>query len=132
MVGVSYPQGVPRLQCTKAGGLYSHLDVHTSHLQNLARLEGFEPPPDRVETGRSNPLSYKRMAENGVIETQSFRITWLSKPVRSLTDSLSKIKHSDLQVGRYPNWDVSQRLIKLNADIFRRTIKPRYLDKICL
>lgn len=106
---------------------YSHLDVHTSHLRILARLEGLEPPPDRVETGRSNPLSYKRMAESGVIETQPFRVTRLSKPARSLTDSLSKIKHSDLQVGRYSNWDVSRRLIKIKADIFRRAIKQRYL-----
>ncbi len=79
---------------------YSHLDVHTSHLQILARLEGFEPPPDRVETGRSNPLSYKRMAESRVIETQPFRIAWLSKPARPLTDLLSKFVCRFIQVSQ--------------------------------
>ena len=36
-----------------------------------------------------SPLSYKRMAESRVVETQPLRVTWLSKPARSLTDLLS-------------------------------------------
>ena len=35
--------------------------IKATHLK-MARLERFELPSDRVETGRFNPLSYKRMA----------------------------------------------------------------------
>ncbi len=95
---------------------YSHLDVHTSHLQILARLEGLEPPSERVETGRSNPLSYKRMAESGVALHAASNPTpsgcWLGKSCaqrscRPLTDSLSNKTQrftgwALLQLGRLP------------------------------
>ena len=111
---------------------YSHLDVHISHLQILARLEGFEPPPNRVETGRSNPLSYKRMAESDSVWFYASK----PNPIGSLGLASQfgpwpihfPTKHSDLQVGRYSNWDVSRWPIKLKADIFRRAIKQHYRD----
>ena len=55
--------GWSRTNCALEQVGYSHLDVHTSHLQILARLEGLEPPSDRVETGRSK--SIKLQAHGG-------------------------------------------------------------------
>ena len=103
---------------------YSHLDVHTSHLQKIWHApRDSNPDLTGSKPAALNPLSYKRMAESGVIETQSFRVTWLSKPVRSLTDSLSKMqifvggRHSRLSPKHYPQLSAAPSRHKELIDI---------------
>ena len=59
----AYSAGRPRGNRTHRQSLMRTLLLPISYRpKNVARSEGFEPPSDLVETGRFDPLSYKRMA----------------------------------------------------------------------